>query len=287
MTYQDACKHKTEDYGTIYLITNTINDKCYVGQTVQPLTERLKQHKWHGHQTDTKSAIHQAMLKHGFDAFVFEILGVYPNQDELDKAELHFALTLNSFVPMGYNRRAGSGRGSCSEETKLKIGVGGLGRVTGEETKTRLSEARTEWHANRSEETETERRRKISEAKAETYLFRSPSGEKVEVTNLKQWCADNGFTKTQWCKMALVAVGKDRSVKGWSLWENPGEETGTFRKMEWELRSPSGDKVVVTSMKDFCAANGLNNADWVAMRKLTTGVRKSPVQGWSLWETAQ
>ena len=136
--------------------------------------------------------------------------------------------------------------------------------------------------ANRITLSEITRRERISESLAKSYVLRSPGGEQIEITNLRQWCQAQGFTKTQYLKMGHVVTHKARSCQGWSLWVEPGQES-IFRKVGYELCSPSGEKVVVISMKDFCVANGFNASGWAAMRRLTTGIRKSPVNGWSLW----
>lgn len=269
--------------GTVYMLTNRITTKKYVGQTTRPLARRIADHREQGRLKNPRMLIHHSIKKYGFENFTVEVLATCENQQALDWAELHFAKLHDAFVPNGYNLRAGTGRGSASEETKRKIGLGSLGRITSEETRQKISEARTDWHANKTEAVETERRRKIGESRAEDYVLRSPTGERVEVTNLSRWSADNGFTRTQACKLALVVVGKDRSVKGWSLWVEPGlEDTTGFRKIGYSLCSPEGEKVFVPVLKDFCVAKGFTTAQWGTMRKVVTGTRKG-FQGWTLW----
>lgn len=285
MTYKEACKHSTESYGTIYMLTNEVNGKKYVGQTVQKLALRLKAHKWHGKQAIPKTAIHWAIKKHGFENFIFEVLGTYETQTALDTAELYFANEYKTFAPDGYNLAAGVGVGSVSEITRQKIIAGLTGRIPTQETRDRISAAKTEWYEQVDPEVESLRRLRLSEAKAGTYILRSPTGERVEVTNLKQWCADNDFTRTQWCKLALVVVGKDRSVKGWSLWNDPGQQPlGKFRAIGYTLCSPTGEKVFVsTTLKEWCVAQGFTDAGWAAMRKVTSGAGKK-YQGWAVWK---
>lgn len=283
MINTSAPARPVEFCGTIYLLTNLITGKKYVGQTTRPLKARINDHQEQSRLLNPRMVIHRSIKKHGFKNFTVETLATCPNQEALDWAELHFATIHNTFYPHGYNLRAGTGRGSTSEETKRKIGLGALGRVCTPETRAKISNARAEWHAGKSDEVEAERRLKISKANAQSYVLRSPEGERVEVTNLKQWCADNGFTRTQACKLALVVVGKDRSVKGWSLWAEPGQEASLgFRKLEHTLRSPEGKKVVVRNVKEFCLSVGLTERDALTMRKVTRGEKKE-YKGWSLW----
>ncbi len=273
--------------GTIYLLTNLITGKKYVGQTTRPLKARINDHQEQGRLANPRMMIHRSIRKHGFANFTVEVLATCPTQEILDWSELHFATEHNTFFPNGYNFRAGKGRGSASEETKRRIGLGAMGRVCKRETRVKISERRAEWHANKTDEVEAERRKKIGEAIAQTYVLRSPEGERVEVTNLKRWCEGNGFTKTQACKLALVVVGRDRSVKGWSLWVEPGQSghndlAGKFRKLEHVLRSPDGKKVIVRNVKEFCLANGMSENEALTMRKVTRG-EKMIYKGWSLW----
>jgi group I intron endonuclease len=281
MNYKEVARYTTESYGTVYLLTNTITGKQYVGQTTQRLFERIKNHRWHGKTAAPKTAIHRSIKKHGFENFTVDVLGHYDNQLELDAAELYFAEELGTFSPKGYNLFAGGGGGKASEETRLKIVAGLIGRVPSAKTREKHSAYRKGWHESRSPEVEAARRKKVSEAIAKTYVLRSPTGERIEVTNLKKFCADNGFTKTQHVKLALVVVGKDRSVKGWSLWIEPGQESG-FRKIGYTLRSPDGKKVSIPNLKEWCVAQGYSDSQWTAMRKLVSGGKKVYL-GWSVW----
>ena len=89
----------------IYKITNTINDKIYVGQTSSP-KDRWKQHRCKANKgTDIgKSAIHDAMRKMGIENFRMEIIGWYEDYNEKEK---YFISLFNSLVPNGYNLMAG------------------------------------------------------------------------------------------------------------------------------------------------------------------------------------
>jgi len=54
---------------TIYKITNTINNKIYVGLTRQSIQKRLKQHLW---DDRNNSAIHKGIVKYGIENFTIE-----------------------------------------------------------------------------------------------------------------------------------------------------------------------------------------------------------------------
>jgi group I intron endonuclease len=107
--------------GCVYLATNRINGKCYVGQTIN-FDKRKKAHK------DTAYngkgwLFHNAIRKYGFDAFNWELLYcremLCPEKDKasMDRCEKYYIKTLNTMAPNGYNLTAG-GEGMDSESAK-------------------------------------------------------------------------------------------------------------------------------------------------------------------------
>lgn len=85
----------------IYKITNKINNKCYIGQSNNPM-ERWKKHKWIAktEQDKGKSAIHDAIREVGEENFLFEIIGWFKDYNEKEKYYIQY---YNSLVPNGYN----------------------------------------------------------------------------------------------------------------------------------------------------------------------------------------
>ena len=85
----------------IYKITNKINNKCYIGQSNNPM-QRWKRHKYHATSSDDigKSAIHDALRKYGIDNFEFSILGWFEDYNEKEKYYIQY---YNSLAPNGYN----------------------------------------------------------------------------------------------------------------------------------------------------------------------------------------
>jgi len=85
----------------IYKITNKLNNKCYIGQSNNPM-ERWKQHKFRAIKAEDKgkSAIHDALREVGIDNFIFEIIGWFKNYNEKEK---YFINYYNSLIPNGYN----------------------------------------------------------------------------------------------------------------------------------------------------------------------------------------
>lgn len=81
----------------IYKITNKINGKVYIGQSMHP-EERWRAHCWK--LTNYKSMISEAIQKYGQENFSFEILGWYEDYNQKEK---DFIQEYNSLAPNGYN----------------------------------------------------------------------------------------------------------------------------------------------------------------------------------------
>lgn len=96
--------------GIIYCFTNLINNKKYIGQTINP-TLRYQAHKSNAFNENHKeynSLLHQAFRKYGFNNFKYEIL--VDNIDDIDllnQLEIYYIKKFNSQVPNGYNIESG------------------------------------------------------------------------------------------------------------------------------------------------------------------------------------
>lgn len=87
--------------GRIYKITNIINGKIYIGQTIYPLSYRFT-----NHISDAKNnrgyAIASAIRKYGKENFTIELLEECSEED-LNNLEIKYIEQYNSFTPSGYN----------------------------------------------------------------------------------------------------------------------------------------------------------------------------------------
>lgn len=81
----------------IYKITNLINGKNYIGQSIH-IEQRWLEHC----RNSTKSLISQAIKKYGKENFSFQILEEC-NQNDLNKKESFYIQQYNSISPNGYN----------------------------------------------------------------------------------------------------------------------------------------------------------------------------------------
>ena len=105
----------------IYKITNTINGKSYIGQTVKTLAKRWYYH--YHYAKNNKNHFHDAILKYGTDCWSFEILEEVNDNNLLNEREIYWIVYYDTFKS-GYNSTIG-GEGrigyKCSDIIKEKI----------------------------------------------------------------------------------------------------------------------------------------------------------------------
>jgi group I intron endonuclease len=168
-------------FGRIYLVTNRLNGKHYVGQTVTKHSRR-----GHGH------AIKDAYQKYGVTMFDYQALTEGDLHDrQLDCLEKFWVEVFDSVAPNGYNIERGGKRGKyvyhspnkgkqlpeecrakmsiaqkkrsaeiaemnrnrvVSAETKAKMSASRTGRVQSEEERLMRSAAIKRWHQKRKEQ---------------------------------------------------------------------------------------------------------------------------------------
>lgn len=108
----------------IYCITNTVNNKKYIGQSID-IIKRFKQHQC----CCKKSHLYKSMKKYGLGAFEFSIIKVIKNTKIthllLDAYEQFYINKYNTCNPIyGYNKQAGGSGGKPNEETKKMQSLG-------------------------------------------------------------------------------------------------------------------------------------------------------------------
>ena len=104
--------------GYIYLITNKINGKQYVGQTIrEDIYIRWKQHK---NNTYCNMPISKAYNKYGINNFKFQIICICFDED-CNKFEKEYIKKFNTISPNGYNLREGGDNSRHHPETIKKL----------------------------------------------------------------------------------------------------------------------------------------------------------------------
>jgi group I intron endonuclease len=137
--------------GVVYIVTNLVNGKYYVGMTTWTPDNRFE-----GHVYDAEKGADQlfsrAIRKYGKQAFLVETLGVAETKQDLAVLERLWIQLLRPFdVELGYNMTYG-GEGFTSANQ--------IGKVVSIETRRRQSEVRTKV----ASETPIEVRRALTEA---------------------------------------------------------------------------------------------------------------------------
>ena len=119
----------------VYKLTNLLNGKVYVGQTVRTLEQRIDQHK-----RRSESVVSQAIKKYGWENFSAEILEECQTQEELDRREIFWIAKLDCIAPKGYNlNEGGSGGRTPTEETRKKASESQRKRYANPEAHRKLS----------------------------------------------------------------------------------------------------------------------------------------------------
>lgn len=213
----------------IYLITNLINGKKYIGQTVRSLEERWKRHCWKS-TAKNSMPICKAITKYGKEHFTIEIVAQCISQNELDEKELFYANALNTWSPNGYNLKAGKGKGSMSFATKIKIAKANTGKKRSVIARQNMSKA----HLGKT--LSVERKNKISAANkgknnpfygrthsqetldkiSKTYTIVSPNGEIMTIKNMAEHCRQYNLNKGN---MNSLVRGNRSSCQGWTLYK--------------------------------------------------------------------
>lgn len=142
---------------SVYLITNTVNDKVYVGKSSNP-AKRFKQHM---SRHCCNEHLKRAVVKHGKSAFKLDTLESFSNDTAAYEAEAWYVVYLRSLGADLYNLTDGGvGRGEGwhhTESTKARIAAAHMGMKLTEEAKTKLA------NANRGRKHTEEHKKKISE----------------------------------------------------------------------------------------------------------------------------
>lgn len=95
--------------GEIYKITNSINNKVYIGQTITTLKHRFSQHKCSALNKERKNALYNAIRKYGIENFFIENIETLPN-NLLNQREQYWIKFYNSYKN-GYNSTIGGDNG--------------------------------------------------------------------------------------------------------------------------------------------------------------------------------
>ena len=196
----------------IYVITNRLNGKQYVGQTARPLGDRINEH------SKSEYPIGHAIRKHGIENFSVEILAEGKTLDELCMLERYFIARFNSNDPnFGYNLTEGGEHIAGwhhTEQTRANISAALKGRIFTEAHKQHLREVNL--GANNpmyGKHLTDEQKAKLSAALsgANNPLYGIPRSEevkaKISATKLANGRSEEAIAKTkEACSIPIVCV---------------------------------------------------------------------------------
>lgn len=103
--------------GYIYKITNKINNKSYIGQTITPISERMRKHYSDARCEPGITGIDAAIRKYGADNFDVQQLCECDNED-LDYQEIYYIKKFDTYNN-GYNLTAGGQRAGAGSNIGL------------------------------------------------------------------------------------------------------------------------------------------------------------------------
>lgn len=111
----------------IYKVTNIINNKIYIGQTIHELEIRKRQHE-NAFKYGAKNAFAKAINKYGKENFRWEIIDKANSIDELNKKEEYYIKFYHSLTTEnGYNIKYGGNNNIMPDVVKKKISIAQLG----------------------------------------------------------------------------------------------------------------------------------------------------------------
>jgi group I intron endonuclease len=121
----------------VYLVTNVLNGKMYVGRTAQSIERR-----WQKHLSNAKTGhphrLYQAIRKYGPEAFIIEPLLQCDSLEQLNDMEKAWTIILGTYdYKSGYNMTLGGDGHACpcTEETRKKISRARKGQPCPQSTK--------------------------------------------------------------------------------------------------------------------------------------------------------
>lgn len=136
-------------FSSVYVITNSLNNKKYVGQSVNV------EKRWYTHKNNSKKSelsniyLYNSMNKYGIENFKFEVIEKDILISDVNEREMYWIKELNTLKPNGYNLTEG--------------GEGTKGYIMSEKTKSLISEKRKEWYNSLSEDEKEEFKSRLSQ----------------------------------------------------------------------------------------------------------------------------
>jgi group I intron endonuclease len=193
-------------FGIIYKVTNRVNGKVYIGQTIQPLSRRKGEHTYRFTHKTRDHLIYKAFEKHGFYNFTWEIVMECESAEELNQAEIRAIEWCNSYK-RGYNMTPGGD--AVSEETRAKLSEVLTGRDIRPWAHKIVATRRARGNYYGPDQKHTHIGVKgAKNPRSNVYVITEPNGMEHIVKGLRAWC--RGWEKEALNHPGLIEVARGR-----------------------------------------------------------------------------
>jgi group I intron endonuclease len=256
--------------GCIYLFTNTVNLKRYVGQHCNP--DPIKRYR--AHINDTKNGsqfpIHNAIRKYGIKSFTFEVLCIC-SLESLTNMEGYYAEVLETYVwdEKGYNaawcadspclglKRSAETRQKMSEaaknmsaETRKKLSE--AAKNISAETRQKLSEAAKNISAEHRQKLSESNKGKIRSAETRQKMSESNKGKIISAETRKKMSeALKGKIISAETRQKLSEAGKGRIISAETLKKLSESNKGKIRSAETRQKMSESAKARQAKAKNL------------------------------------
>jgi len=183
--------------GYIYLLTNLINNKKYVGQTIS----KNINNRWNCYKKMVECSIgrclYNAFIKYSIKSFKFEIICICFDED-CNRYEEEYIKKLNTIVPNGYNLQSGGNNRRQHPESILKKTISMKNSDKYEEYKKNISiRMRGENNPNFGKKISEEQKIKTRETLKNNKVIKEKSEEtKKKISDsLKKYYSENNISK--------------------------------------------------------------------------------------------